>query len=102
MISQTKNHSLSVPFYRPRREGGKRAEPSAAAHRRLVDISTCKSGALRRRKLPGVNDEGWAPMRNVPITQGILQISASAGDIYEIVGGGDDNGKLRFELEDYK
>ena len=42
------------------RSGGNRTRTAPDAHQRLVAISKCMSGALRRRQLPGMADEGCA------------------------------------------
>ena len=74
MLRQNKNHGRPEPCYPPPRDGGKRAKMSRSAHRRSVAISKCMSGALRHRKLPGVTDEGWAPLQVLLILRGILTL----------------------------
>ena len=71
---------------------------SSIANYRLASISKRMSGALRRRKLSGMTDEGRVHMQNVLSLRGMLALGASVHDVYDIVAGGGGNNKFRFEL----
>ena len=98
MLRQAKNNGRPEPFYPPPRAGGRRDKHTSSVHRRLVAISKCMSGASRHRKLPGMTDEGWVPVKVLLSLRGMLGIGATFEGVHEIAAGGGDNNKFRFEL----
>ena len=56
------------------------------------------SGALRHRRLDGMDDEGWVPVRTASEFRRLNGMHTTMGDIRLIVAGGDDHAKRRFEL----
>ena len=97
MLPQTKNNGRDdKPFYAPLRDGGKRA--NAGSYRKLADVAKTMPKALRRRKLPGMGDEGWVPTQRIISSRGTLQLGTNVHDVYDIVSGKGDRNKLRVEL----
>ena len=85
------------------REGRKTSRPTEQdSRRRLVEISNTTSGALRHWRLEGMDDEAWAPIKNV------CNIKRLMGDLYGYGryssnsqrrwGGGGGGAKFLFEL----
>ena len=79
-------------FHNHGRAGGKRTRYHTVeeqnAHRRLVERSMCMSASLRRKNLPGMTREGWAPTRTVLGLKGLVDRHATFADIFDIVEGG--------------